>query len=265
MELKFNIVILAFLLFISCEKSENNVEYPKSNIDNFDIEKNKEDYLINVRKLQNGEYQIIYRDTLVSKIDSTLHSKILDLQNNNRQIHEYALVKLELDKNIPYIDFKNLTSEFRKVLYQKYILKTDKNGYFKIQMLPYYQNDTEYFDDRIKGVGPPHSLYEELKPYFTENKILYVTIKEGKLKMIDNNGNEVKNYKEYALKNKRFITLYDIKDNQSYQDFVTVYSQLIVWLDEIYKSIDHKKSGTDDMDEYKIMIEEKMHHKTVYN
>jgi hypothetical protein len=265
LELKFNILILTLLLFISCEKSERNVDYPKSNIANFDLENNKEDYLINVSRLKNGEYQIIYRDTLISDIDSTLHSKILDLKNKNRRIHEYASVELELDKNITYNEFRNLTSEFRKVFYQKYILKTDGNGYFRIQMLPYYQNDTEYFDDRIKGLGPPHTLYEELKPYFTENKILYITIKDGKLKMIDNNGDDVPNYKEYALTNKRFITLYDIKDDQTYEDFVLLYSQIIEWQLELKSVIEKGNKESEEMDEYKFMIVEKTHHNNGYN
>ncbi|MCC4214770.1 hypothetical protein [Leeuwenhoekiella parthenopeia] len=257
MKLKFNILILIFLLLESCENSVNNIEYPESKVENFDINNNDEDYLIKVSNLKSGEFQIIYRDTLVTKSDSTLHSKILNLADENRRHHEYASVLLALDKNLPYKDFKKLTNEFRKVFYQKYILRTENNGYFKIHLPPYYQNDNEYFDNRIKGLGPPHTLYKELKPHFSSTKILYVSIEKGNLKMIDNKNQEVKNYIQYARDNKRFITLYYIKENQSYQDFITVYSNLLFWIDEIHASIDNSKNSTDGLDEFKIMIAEK--------
>lgn len=248
------------MLFISCEKNENGTEYPLSNVNNFDLENNDVDFLINVIKLPNNEYQIEYRDTLISKIDSTLHGKILDLKNRNKRIHEQATIKLEIDKQILYSEFKNLTAEFRKVFYQSFVLKTEGNKYLRIQLLPYYQVANEYYDNRIKGLGPPHTLYEELKPYFTENKVLYVTILNGEMKLFDNNGNKILNYKNYALKNKRFITLYEIKDDQSYQDFVTLYSQLIEWHNELKVLIDNENGGTEKTDKYRFMIAEKTHH-----
>ena len=263
MVLRFNILVFSIILFVGCTKDKSETDFPISKVQNFDLENNNADFLINVSKLQNGQYQIEYRDTLTAKLDSTLHSKILDLQNKNRQRHEYAKIKLELDKNILYSEFKNLTKEFRKIFYQSFVLRINENQYLRIQLLPEYQKANKYYDSRIIGQGPPHTLYEELKPYFMENKILYVTVENGVLKLNDNRGNEVSNYKNYALENKRFITLYEVKDDQTYQDFVTLYSQLIQWHNELKTSIDNENNGIEKKDEYKFMIVEKTHHNNV--
>ena len=264
MNFKLYISTLVFFLFFSCSNQKKEIDFPISKVANFDIDNNDENYLINVSRFENGEYKIEYRNTLITKLDSTLHSKIINLKEKNSRIHEYATVKLELDKQIPYREFKILTHEFRKAFHQLFVLKTNGNEYLRIQLLPEYQDINEYYDDRIKGLGPPHSLFEELKPFFTDNKILYATIKNGELDLIDNMGNQISDYKNYAFENKRFITLYEIQDEQSYQDFVTLYSQLIEWHNEIKQIIDKNAGKKQDLDEYKFLIAEKTHHNIGY-
>jgi len=261
LNIKFSILFFLLIFIVSCKEGESEINFPVSKVNNFDLENNNADFLVNVSRLQNGKYQIEYRDTLIANLDSTLHSKILDLKYKNEQYHEYATIKLELDMNIPYREFKRLTKEFRKAFYQSFVLRTNESKYLRIKLLPEYQNENEYYDSRIIGQGPRHTLYEELKPYFTENKILHIVVENGVLMLNDNGGNEVPDYKKYALENKRFITLYDIKDDQTYQDFVTLYSQLRQWHDELKVSIENDK--TVKIDEYKFMIEEKTYHNTM--
>ena len=130
---------MSIFLIVSCSNDTSKIDFPISKVTNFDINNNDEDYIINVSRLKNGDYQIEYRDTLIAKLDSTLHGKILDLEKQNRRIHEYAFVKLELDKKITYHEFLILTNEFRKVFYQSFVLKTNDKDYLRIQLLPEYQ------------------------------------------------------------------------------------------------------------------------------
>jgi len=257
LKIKLYILIFPILFIISCINDKNEIDFPTSNVNNFDLENNNADYLVNVIRLKNGEYQIEYRDTLISKLDSTLHGRILDLKKNNRRIHEHATIKLQLGKDILYSEFKKLTDEFRKVFYQKFVLSTSNDKYLRIQLLPYYQVEDEYIDGRIKGLGPPHTLYEELKPYFTENKVLYVTIDNGILRLIDNKNNKITDYKKFALNKKSFITLYKIESDQTYQDFVNLYSQLVKWRNELKILIEEENKDTKQTDEYQFMIAEK--------
>ncbi|WP_025663303.1 hypothetical protein [Aquimarina megaterium] len=231
------------LLLFSCQQPGNEIELPSSSFSNFDIKKNTKDYFISVKQLTDKKYQIIYRDTIVARLDSTLHSKIIDLKESNRGYHEYPSIMLSLDKNLPYDDYKELTTEFRKLYYHRFVLKLGNHEHFRTYMFPYQKIENKYLEPRISTNKAP-SIYNEFRSYFEENKYVIFSLKNESFIVNDSKGNLIEDYVEYALQHKKFITFYTLHPSATYQDYIDLISHIESLHTTIKDTIEHQTNIT---------------------
>jgi len=258
--------ISIILLFISCSKQEKGIELPTSDFNNFTISENSSDYFIYVNQLSNEKYEIIDNDTLFSILDSTLHEKIYEF-NNYRRNHEYPKIVLNLDKKTPYLDFKNLTKEFRKVFNQSFVINLKGEDDLRLQFPPYIQNESEYIMPELKGKGAPDYkyLFEE---YSIENKYLNLAVSAtSDLKITDSKSELITDLKEYWLKNKKLIIFYEFEQKCDLQNYVDMFSYVNKIKTEIWKLEKVSEELTDEKirGKYSIILEEKTHYNNVYN
>ena len=203
---------MLILVSISCSKNRNQINLPQSDYTNYSIEENLSDYLIYVEQVTVSEFRIIDdNDTLTTKLDSSLHSRIDSLRFKRRH-HDYPKIVLSLDKNVPYQTFQNLTKEFRKAFKQSFVLDLKGEKDLRITLPPYIQNDSEYIVDRLKGKGAPN-YYSELEPYFLENKVLNLKVSINEFQLTDLNSNKIPDLKTYAEFNEKFVLLLQFSSN----------------------------------------------------
>lgn len=249
--------ILIFLFFISCSKNGNQINLPKSDFTNFSIEENANEYLIFVNQVSQTEFRIIDDDTLITKLDSTLHSRIDSLRFQARY-HDYPKVVLSLDKKLPYQTFQDLTKEFRKAFKQSFILDLKGKKDLRITLPPYIQNDSEYIVENLRGKGAPN-YYPELKPYFLEKKVINLKIIANEFLITDSNSNKISDLKKYAELNNKFVILFEFSTDSTYQDYINMVSYLNSTFTEIIEKEKAENRLTDEeiQEKYRFIIEEK--------
>lgn len=253
--LKLIVLIIFTILLYSCQNSTSSIQLPSSDYTNFDMKKSKIDYLIQVHQLTDSTFQIIYRDTLVASLDSTLHPKVLNLKQKNQRLHEYPELLLSLDKDLSYTKFKLLALEFRKLLFQRYILKLDNGEHLSTYQFPIQKEENVYLDSRIKGQEVP-PFFKEFKPYFEQGNYLFFSLKNKAIHIKDPNGASISDYTSYALTHKQFIIFYELDQRATYQDYIYLISNMMRRQERIRETIEKNKglSNQDRMENYKFIL-----------
>ncbi len=249
--------ILIILVFIYCSKKGNRINLPQSDFTNYSIKENSTEYLIFVDQVSQTEFRIIDDDTLIIRLDSTLHSRI-DSLRFQRRYHDYPKVILSLDKNLPYKTFQDLTKEFRKAFKQSFVLDLKGTKDLRITLPPYIQNDSEYIVDGLKGKGAPN-YYAELEPYFLENKVLNLKVSANEFQITDSNSNKISDLKKYVELNNDFVLLFELSTDSKYQDYVNLISYLKSTFAEIIEKEKIENHLTDEeiQEKFRFIIEEK--------
>lgn len=249
------VLVMLILLLHSCQIKSISITLPSSDYDNFDINKSKIDYLIQVNQLTDSTFQIIYRDTLVASLDSSLHRKVLDLKKNNQRLHEYPALLLSLDKSLDYKRFNLLILEFRKLLFQRYILKLDNGAYLRTYQFPIQKDENVYLDSRLKGQEAP-SFIEEFYPYYEKRNYLVFTLRNEVIHINDGNGIPISDFTNYALTHKQHITFYELDERATYQDYIYLISNMMHMQEGIRETIEKNKdsSNQDSMENYKFIL-----------
>ncbi|WP_412560527.1 hypothetical protein [Winogradskyella sp. MIT101101] len=252
----FNYILIIFI-FISCSKNRNQINLPQSEFTNYSIEENTAEYLIYVDQVSETEFRIIDDDTLITKLDSTLHSRI-DSLRFQRRYHDYPKVILSLDQNLSYQIFQDLTKEFRKAFKQSFILNLKGKNDLRITLPPYIQNDSEYIVERLRGKGAPN-YYPELEPYFLEKKVLNLKVNANDFFITDSDSKKISDLKKYAELNKKFVILFEFSTDSNYQDYVNMISYLKSTFAEIIETEKAENKLTDEeiQEKYRFIIEEK--------
>jgi len=256
--MKITLYILTFLLLFSCSKEETTFKLPSSDFSNYNLNEHKNDYVITVEQLSNTKYRIVDRDTIIVTLDSTLHSKIFNKKRDN-----YPTVLLNLDKNTSYSDFRQLTKEFRKSFKQIFVLNLKNNNAIRISLPPYIQTDNEYIDSILKGHGAPNN-YNEFKPYIEQKKVLNLRVTNSEITLKDLQDNKILDFKEYALKNKKFIIFYEFDSDCNYQNYVDMTSFIKSVQKDIWKKEKNENNLTENefRGKYLFIVEEKTHPNT---
>lgn len=241
-----HLLILCFILglhFYSCNTNVASIPLPSSNFTNIDPQELSSNHLIEVHGLSDQKYKVIYRDTLVATLDSTLHTKILNLKQQNRQYHEYPSVLFSLDKNLSYKKFRELVTEFRKLNFQRIILKLDKEKYLRTYELPIQREENLYLDSRLKESYAP-SFLKECKPYFKKDTYLQCSIENNSVVVRDAKGTLIPDYVNYASMQKELITFYTLKSEATYGDYVQLMSTILKMQQKIQERISEKSVMT---------------------
>lgn len=254
-------ILFAFLVFNSCKNEKTfKIQLPTAGYTNIESNEIHETPIFKVSQINNTKYEIVFKDTLFLEIDTTTHSKIYNLKIRNSGYHDYFHTALiELDKNISYSEFNKVLKEFRKVNIQRFIFTLQNNSYLSFGLFPYFPSESDYIEDRLRGYSPPRTSveFDHYNKLLEEKKYVKFEIEDGIVKIIDHNGDEVLNYKEFALANKKYFIIYHINDEQTYEDFITVFSKIRQYQDEILEIINTKTESIKENNEYRFIIIEK--------
>ncbi|NMH89985.1 hypothetical protein [Flavivirga algicola] len=255
--MKLYTYIILIIFSISCSKKGNRINLPQSDFTNYSIEKKSTEYQVFVDQVSQTEFRIIDSDTLITELDSTLHSKVHSLELI-RHYHEYPKIVLSLDQNLSYKTFQELTKEFRKAFKQSFVLDLKGKDDLRITLPPYIQNDSEYIVENLRGKGAPN-YYPELEPYFLEKKVLNLKVNTNEFLITDSNSNKISDLKKYAELNKKFVILFEFSTDSNYQDYVNMISFLKSTFAEIIEKEKSENNLTYEeiQEKYRFIIEEK--------
>lgn len=213
---------LLILLLVACNSNETEyIKLPDGDFDNYPNHAYGIRPVLFVEQYSEETYKFIYKDTIYSKIDSTLHSKLYDLKIDNVPRHEFLFeVHLVLSSSLKYEYYRELIKELQKSTFQTFILYLDNGKKIRKKYTPFFDRETEYLDPRLKNYFPPFESKQLTEAFISKNKYVHTLVNKNKITVFDSNNDIVNDYKAFILENEGILNIYQVDSNATYQDYI---------------------------------------------
>jgi hypothetical protein len=216
------ICIALIFLLLACQSNEREyIRLLHGDFDNYSHHANGIKPVLFVEQYSEKTFRFIYNDTVYSKIDSTLHSKLYDLKFDNMPRDEFPFeVHIVLMSSLKYQYYRKLIKELQKSTFHTFVLYLDNGNKIRKKYTPFFDTETEYFDPRLKQYFQPFESKQLTEPFISKNKYVHSLVSENKITIFDPNKDVVSNYKSLSSKNEGILNIYQIDSSATYQDYI---------------------------------------------